>query len=137
MSNNVMRYIDDLGGEFRELEVHPTLALFLLMSDEALDGLAADIDLNGQINAIILAPDNITIVDGRNRWLACRRTKTRVDPVFRTLGKHDRGELLVDYVLAQNLRRRELNPGQRSAIEVAARQHLAEAKETKLREDLL
>jgi len=62
-----------------------------------------------------------------------RDTRNPPEPTLRD----DMGELLVDYVLAQNLRRRELNPGQRSAIEVSARQHLAEAKETKLREVLL
>jgi ParB-like nuclease domain len=115
-------------GGFGGYKVHQTAALFPLLDDAALAALAADIDINGQINPIILAPDGVTIVDGRNRWRACEITKTRVDPVFRTLGKHYTEELLIGYILSQNLHRRDLDAGQRSLIKLHAEEHFATVK---------
>jgi hypothetical protein len=91
-----------------EYEFHPLANLFPLMSEEELDVLARDIEVNGLTCPIILYEGKI--LDGRNRYLACKRTG--VIPEF--------CEYLDDtplqFVLSINLHRRHLTTQQRAEI---------------------
>src|SRR6516165_2270153 len=110
-----------------DYKVHPAASIFPLLSEPELNALAEDIDYNGLIDPIVLSHDNTTIIDGRNRWLACARTKTHVDPVFRPLGAHYTEEMILRFIIARNMKRRDLDPGQRAAIGLKFRPRLAEA----------
>lgn len=108
--------------------VHPVADAFPLIEGEEFAALVADIDEHGLIEPIVLAPDGDTIVDGRNRWLAC--DKVGLDPKFMTLGPHYTDDEIVAYIISTNVRRRHLSVGQLSMIGQRIRQHLAErAKE--------
>lgn len=90
------------------LESHPAADLFPMLSDMELDRLAADIRDNGLLDAIVLFDGRI--LDGRNRYAACRRVET--EPRFI---QYD-GQSPVLYVLSKNLHRRQLTVSQRAAI---------------------
>ncbi len=57
---------------FQPYNVHPAAALFPLLNDEDLQDLADDIVEHSLQEPIVLTPDGTTIVDGRNRFQACR-----------------------------------------------------------------
>jgi hypothetical protein len=57
--------------DFGGYGVHPAAALFPLMNGEELGALAMDIKENGLKEAIVVIDG--MILDGRNRFLACRR----------------------------------------------------------------
>ena len=92
-------------------EFHPVASIFPLMGEAELDALAEDIRANGQREPIWLHRDG-RIIDGRNRWLACR--KAGVQPLTRTFEGED-GEL-VAFVVSQNLHRRHLDESQRAMV---------------------
>lgn len=117
---------------YGRFKVHPVADAFPLIEGEEFDALVADIDQHGLIEPIILAPDGETIVDGRNRWRAC--DKVGLDPKFETLGPHYTDELIVDYIISTNLRRRHLDVGQRSMIGLAIEKHFAELAKERQRE---
>ena len=54
-----------------EREFHPVANVFPLMGEAELEALAEDIRANGLREPVWLHRDG-RIVDGRNRWLACR-----------------------------------------------------------------
>jgi protein gp37/ParB-like chromosome segregation protein Spo0J len=90
---------------------HPVANIFPLMGEADLDELAADIRANGQRELIWRHRDG-RIVDGRNRWLACR--KLGIEPATRTFGKEDAE--LVRFVVSLNLHRRHLSESQRAMV---------------------
>jgi N6-adenosine-specific RNA methylase IME4 len=86
---------------------HEVAGIFPMMSVEEIDRLAEDIKANGQKEPIY-SHDGL-IVDGRNRFMACRRAG--VEPwVTPWNGKGD----LIDFVVSLNLHRRHLNESQRA-----------------------
>jgi site-specific DNA-methyltransferase (adenine-specific) len=92
-----------------KLKFHPITSVFSLLSDEDLAELSEDIRANGQ-RVPILVKDG-RIIDGRNRYLACRKTGIRpVIEEWKGTGS------LVDLVLSLNLRRRHLSASQRAMI---------------------
>ena len=92
-------------------EFHEVANIFPLMDETALNELAADIAANGLRDAIWRHRDG-RIVDGRNRWLACR--KAGVDCRHQTFEDDD--AKLVAFVVSRNLHRRHLTTDQRAAI---------------------
>ncbi len=62
----------------KKLSLHPACKLFPQLPKDELKALAADIKANGLQNSIVLYEGKI--LDGRNRWLACRIAK--VKPTF-------------------------------------------------------
>jgi ParB-like chromosome segregation protein Spo0J len=90
---------------------HPVANIFPLMGEAELDALAEDICTNGQRELIWRHRDG-RIVDGRNRWLACR--KLGIEPRTRTFGGEDAE--LVRFVVSLNLHRRHLSTSQRAII---------------------
>lgn len=63
------------------LELHPFADIFPLLKGNELDRMVADIKRNGLREPIIRTPDG-RILDGRNRYLACRALK--LEPWFET-----------------------------------------------------
>jgi N6-adenosine-specific RNA methylase IME4 len=103
---------------------HETASIFPLMDDAQLTDLANDIRENGLLEPIWLHPDG-SIIDGRNRWLACERAG--VKPTFRTW---DGAGSLVAFSLSRNLHRRHLSESQKSMVGANAKPILAaEARE--------
>jgi ParB-like chromosome segregation protein Spo0J len=79
-----------------------------MLSDDELDELAADIKANGLLHPIIRMVDGKTIVDGRNRYEACRRAE--VEPWFEDRIRSD--EEARALIVSANLQRRNMTKGQ-------------------------
>jgi ParB-like chromosome segregation protein Spo0J len=99
------------GSAGEEYEDHPLAALFPLMADDELAGLAEDIRKNGLRNPIMIHEGKI--LDGRNRYRACKLIGREIKAweVFHLNGKDP-----LAYVLSQNLHRRHLTPEQRRKV---------------------
>jgi ParB-like chromosome segregation protein Spo0J len=91
---------------FVEYEFHPIANIFPLLGKDEADELKADIEANGQREPIMLCRGQI--VDGRNRYLACKALDKPV-----TTNTLNPSTDLVAYVISVNLRRRHLTPAQR------------------------
>jgi hypothetical protein len=96
-----------------EDDAHPAADIFPMLNDHDLDLLAADIAERGLRQAILVLPDG-RILDGRNRFAACRIAK--VEPHFAT---YDGDDPLAE-VISLNLRHRHLTNGQRAAVGLRA-----------------
>jgi len=115
------------------MKIHPIAARFPVFSEEELEALAQDIKKNKQRLPIMLSPDGTMIVDGVNRYNACKLAG--VKPKFKRLPKSYDESDIVQYIVSINLRRRDLNPGQRAmlavelipAIEAAAKKRVIES----------
>ena len=93
-----------------EREFHAVANLFPLMQGAAFDELVADIKKNGQREPILCDAEG-RILDGRNRYRACRRAG--VEPRFVTWdGEGSPAEV----ALSLNLRRRHLGESQRALV---------------------
>lgn len=90
---------------------HEVANIFPLMEDEALAQLAADIAANGLREPIWRHRDG-RIIDGRNRWLACR--KAGVECHSHEYQGDDAS--LVAFVVSHNLHRRHLTESQRAMV---------------------
>lgn len=93
------------------LEFHPIAELFPLMSEAELAALTEDIRRHGLLEPIVLHEGRI--LDGRNRYLACRRAgvavRTRELPAEANPW---------DYVWSANAERRHLDAGRKAQIRV-------------------
>ena len=120
-----------------DLPVFPFADEFPFISDEESLELAQDIEQNGLAHPLVLIelPDPETgevgpfLLDGRNRLRALGRTNLAQVAVQWFEG--DRMDAL-DYVASLNLRRRDLDPGQRAMIAVAYKREAAEAAKLRL-----
>lgn len=92
-----------------ELDFHPLANAFPSLREEALGELARDIEAQGQLEPIVLFEGRI--LDGRQRWLACRMAG--VEP--RSTEWQGPGSP-VAWVISKNLRRRHLNESQRAMV---------------------
>src|SRR5690606_35363074 len=99
-----------------ERRFHEVASIFPMMSEEEIESLAKDIEANGQRQPIVLHPEDGSIIDGRNRFMACR--KLGREPIAETW---DGKGSLVAYVLSLNLERRHLDESQRSMISARVR----------------
>ncbi len=93
----------------RKLSLHPACKLFPQLPKDELRALAADIKNNGLQNSIVLYEGQI--LDGRNRWLACKIAK--VKPTF---VQWNGSGSPVAWVISENLVRRHLTSSQRAVI---------------------
>jgi ParB-like nuclease family protein len=100
-----------------EIKVHPIAEMFPMMSGEELDELAADIKANGLLNPIIKDSDG-SIIDGRNRWEACRRAG--IVPTFETF----KGKDPIAFIVSNNITRRHLTKAQRAMYAAKAKNGL-------------
>jgi len=92
-----------------EIEFHPASNEFPLLSEERLAELAEDLQANGQREPIRIYEGRI--VDGRNRYLACR--KAGLEPRFEPLPENMNP---FAYVWSLNGQRRDLTQDQRYLI---------------------
>jgi hypothetical protein len=88
-----------------DLPVHPAANLFPMLSEAAFAELAEDVKANGLNHAVTLDRDG-RILDGRNRYAACRRAG--VEAHFETY----EGDDPVGFVVSQNVKRRHLTKPQ-------------------------
>ena len=90
------------------LEAHPASEIFPMMNAEEFYALKSDMTVNGLIEPIWLYEDKI--LDGRNRYKACR--ELNIKPDFRIYTQSDP----IAFVVSLNLQRRHLNSSQRALI---------------------
>jgi ParB-like chromosome segregation protein Spo0J len=101
-----------VAGTDRSNDFHPIADLWPMMPEDELDKLAADIKYNDLHTPIWRHRDG-RIIDGRNRWLACKRAG--VECTSRTYNGRDGAEL-ASFVFSLNEHRRHLTADQRAAI---------------------
>jgi protein gp37 len=97
-----------------ELKIHPIATRFPLFGDDELSDLADHIKQHGLQQPIMLTADGSTIVDGINRHRACKRAG--VVPTFRKLPRRYTEYDIIMFIIGANMRRRDLNPGQRAML---------------------
>lgn len=91
--------------------LHPAAAIFPPMTEARLEELARNIQEYGQRQPIVMHEGQV--LDGRNRWLACRRIGREPITV-----EWDGAGSPWQYAWDQNAERRDLEPGQRAALRV-------------------
>jgi len=89
--------------------VHPYADQYPMLPDSELDELADSISQYGQLHPIIVTPDGL-VLDGRNRWEACKRIGADVTAVETDLPDSE----WADFVIASNTTRRHMKPGARA-----------------------
>jgi protein gp37/ParB-like chromosome segregation protein Spo0J len=97
-----------------KLKIHPTAARFPAIPADEFEQLVEDVKAHGLRQPIVLTADSGTLVDGINRSRACE--KAGVEPKYRMLPKSYTETDIINFIVGANLRRRDLNPGQRSSI---------------------
>ena len=100
--------------------IHPAANLFPLIENAEFDELCEDIKSRGLAQPITVWKDG-TLLDGRNRLLACYKTNQEV-----VLDRYE-GSDPVGFSLSANLQRRHLNPGQRAVVALKVRELLQPA----------
>jgi len=111
-----------------DYKVHPVADLFPMLPDDELRDLAEDIKVRGQLQPIVLDKVGEAILDGRNRFAACKLAG--VEPQFVTYDGDDPD----GYALAVNIHRRHMTKGQQALVVAKAcletRQPIREAAKT-------
>jgi ParB-like chromosome segregation protein Spo0J len=102
-----------------ELEVHPTAEILPLMTDPEFEGLVASIAAHGQREPVVIYQDRI--VDGRNRYRACRQLGIPVK-----VRHWDGLGSLVAFIVDRNLERRHLSESQRALLAVRLKEAFEE-----------
>ena len=98
-----------------DLELHPLSLLFPPIPEEELAELGRDIALHGQLEPIVLHDGKI--LDGANRYKACRLMG--LEPWTTEFNQERVKRTPEEYVMAANVMRRHLTPGQLATIALA------------------
>ena len=107
--------------------IHPAADLFPMVEGDELKELCADIKERGLAQPITIWTDG-SLLDGRNRLLACYETHQEV-----VLDRYE-GTDPVQFSLSANLHRRHLNAGQRAVVALKVRELLQPAAKERQRE---
>lgn len=108
------------------MQAHSVANLFPMMNNDEYAALVADIHQHGQREPIWLLDNRI--LDGRNRWQACR--DLGIQPITREYTGPTDMAALVGFVVSLNLKRRHLDKGQLAFVALDIEKALAEeAKE--------
>jgi protein gp37 len=107
--------------------IHPAADLFPMVEGEEFTELCADIKQRGLAQPITIWTDG-TLLDGRNRLLACYETHQEV-----VLDRYE-GTDPVQFSLSANLHRRHLNAGQRAIVALKVRELLQPAAKERIAE---
>ena len=111
-----------------DIKFHPVAGIFPMMNALEFEGLKADIEKHGQLEPIWT--HNGEIIDGRNRYLACR--ELGIEPKIREWEPVNGAEL-VDFVISLNLQRRHLTASQKALVAVDALPFYEEAAKNRLK----
>lgn len=107
-----------------DIPYHPACSLFPELEGEYFEKLKNDIKEKGLLEKITLIIDSATakkmILDGRNRYRACKETRTRM--AFEEYWDDDP----IGFVISKNIHRRHLTASQRAAIATASKRLYAE-----------
>lgn len=117
---------------YGDLKIHPVADAFPLMEGEEFDALVKDIEVNGLQQALVLAPDEATLIDGRNRYRACE--KLGLKPDIEMLDDSYDDEKIIAFILSMNVHRRHLNAAQRAHIALAVEPYYARFAKERQRE---
>lgn len=90
------------------MKAHSLATIFPLIEGEAFDALVEDIRANGLVEPITTYEG--AILDGRNRYRACMKTKGEVKPRYEAYTGKDP----LAYVISLNVHRRHLDESQRA-----------------------
>lgn len=112
--------------------VHPAADVFPLLEAEELKELAEDIKLNGLKDPVVLNHDGTVLIDGRNRLRACEIANAEI--TVKKLGAHYTEKQILDYIVSANIRRRQLNPGQKAMVALELEPMYAAAAKERQRE---
>lgn len=99
--------------EYKDYEFHEYANIYPLLEGEEFTELKNDITQNGLLDAIILFEGKI--LDGRNRYRACRETNTPIR-IIHFEKKYKNKVDPLDFVIAVNERRRHLTKDQKAII---------------------
>jgi hypothetical protein len=113
--------------------IHPLAELFPMMPADEFAKLKADIQKNGQMEPIWINSEG-TLLDGRNRWNACKELGIVPNVVsVREIGIKSGPDADADYIWSKNILRRHLTDSQRAAIAVKWSDELKKSlKQTRL-----
>jgi ParB-like chromosome segregation protein Spo0J len=100
----------------KELEAHPLAARFRMMDDDEFKKFKADVEANGQRETVKLERGTNLIVDGRNRFKACRKLGIPCKCEYAPEGVN-----LAEYITSLNAHRRHLSKAERDAVIVELR----------------
>ena len=118
---DILRHYPEITG------IHPAADLFPMVEQSEFAELCADIKQHGLHQPITIWTDG-TLLDGRNRLLACYETHQEV--VLDRYGGNDP----VQFSLSANLHRRHMNAGQRAVVALKVRELLQPAARERQRE---
>ena len=118
---SILRHYPEITG------IHPAADLFPLIEGQEFKELCADIKSRGLSQPITIYKDG-SLLDGRNRLLACYETNQEV-----VIDQYT-GNDPVQFSLSANLQRRHLNPGQRAVVALKVRELLQPLAKERQRE---
>jgi hypothetical protein len=95
-------------------KVHPAADLYPMLEGEAYKELKDSIHKNGCRNPVVLTNNGKVLADGRNRVKICR--ELRIEPDIVLLPEEYDDQDILDYIVDQNSKRRQLTPSQLAAV---------------------
>ncbi|MFD8965794.1 DUF5131 family protein [Streptomyces sp. NPDC059568] len=104
-------------------EVHPFAELFPLIEGEEFDEMVLNIKEHGLQDPILLNHERTVLIDGRNRYRACRAAG--IEPTYKALPETYTDMMITDLIVSKNVTRRQLNTGQRAFIGLAYKERFA------------
>jgi protein gp37/ParB-like chromosome segregation protein Spo0J len=119
--SEVLRHYPEIKG------IHPAADLFPMVEGDEFRELCADVKERGLAQPITIWTDG-TLLDGRNRLMACYKTNQEV-----VLDQYE-GNDPVQFSLSANLHRRHLSEGQRAVVALKVRQMVQPAAKERMAE---